>query len=107
MRRLEKAQGLREARDSRAERRARTRHLIELGGLVIKAGLVELTNDDRATILGSLLETACRLRGRGGPGEQPTDLMALWRRRGLNALARGAAARQAGEAAPEEATQER
>jgi hypothetical protein len=30
-------------------RRERTRHLIELGGLVQKAGLVELADDDRAT----------------------------------------------------------
>jgi hypothetical protein len=94
MRRLEKTQGLRDARDSRAERRARTRHLIELGGLVVKAGLVELTGDDRPTILGSFLETAGRLRGRD---KRPTGLMALWRRQGLNALAAGAAAGQAGE----------
>jgi hypothetical protein len=32
------------------QRRERTRHLIELGGLVQKAGLVELTDDDRATL---------------------------------------------------------
>ena len=32
--------------------RARTRHLIELGGLVVKAGLVELTSDDRALLKG-------------------------------------------------------
>jgi hypothetical protein len=31
------------------ERRQRTRHLIELGGLVVKAGVVDLTGDDRAT----------------------------------------------------------
>lgn len=30
------------------KRRERTRHLIELGGLVVKAGLVDLTDDDRA-----------------------------------------------------------
>jgi hypothetical protein len=34
------------------ERRKRTRHLIELGGLVIKAGIVDLTGDDRAMIYG-------------------------------------------------------
>ena len=33
------------------ERRKRTRHLIELGGLVVKAGLVNLIGDDRATML--------------------------------------------------------
>ncbi|WP_420731387.1 conjugal transfer protein TraD [Hwanghaeella sp. 1Z406] len=32
------------------ERRRRTRHLIELGCLVIKAGIVDLTGDDRAMI---------------------------------------------------------
>ncbi|MGB6634600.1 MAG: conjugal transfer protein TraD, partial [Bradyrhizobium sp.] len=37
------------------ERRKRTRHLIELGGLVVKAGIVDLTGDDRAIILGALL----------------------------------------------------
>ena len=37
------------------ERRKRTRHLIELGGLVVKAGIVDLTGDDRATILGALI----------------------------------------------------
>jgi hypothetical protein len=40
------------------ERRKRTRHLIELGGLVVKAGIVELTGDDRATIYGALLWVA-------------------------------------------------
>jgi Conjugal transfer protein TraD len=30
------------------ERRKRTRHLIELGGLVVKARVVDLTGDDRA-----------------------------------------------------------
>ena len=40
------------------KRRERTRHLIELGGLVVKAGLVDLTDDDRATIYGALLTVA-------------------------------------------------
>lgn len=39
-------------------RRARTRHLIELGGLVQKAGLIELTGDDRNTLLGGMLMIA-------------------------------------------------
>jgi hypothetical protein len=34
-------------RTSQVERRKRTRHLIELGGLVVKAGIVNLTRDDR------------------------------------------------------------
>lgn len=95
MRRLEKTQGLRSVRDSRTERKARTRHLIELGGLVVKAGLVELTDDDRALILGSFLETADLLRGRGGRDERPAGLKAHWRRRGLDVFA-GATAKQAG-----------
>jgi len=44
------------------ERRKRTRHLIELGGLVVKAGLIELTDDDRAIILGALLWMADKLQ---------------------------------------------
>jgi hypothetical protein len=35
--------------------RARTRKLIELGGLVQKSGLVTVANDDRALILGGLI----------------------------------------------------
>lgn len=45
------------------KRRERTRQLIELGGLVAKAGLIELTGDDRAVILGLLVEAAAMLRG--------------------------------------------
>ncbi|MER8697553.1 MULTISPECIES: conjugal transfer protein TraD [Mesorhizobium] len=48
------------------ERRKRTRHLIELGGLVVKAGIVELTNDDRATIYGALLWIAAKLQNHEG-----------------------------------------
>ncbi|MFD2429295.1 conjugal transfer protein TraD [Sphingobium scionense] len=40
-------------RDWAVKRRERTRHLIELGGLVIKAGLVDLVDDDRATLYGA------------------------------------------------------
>src|SRR3546814_14049824 len=42
--------------------RERTRRLIELGGLVVKAGLVELTDDDRPVILGLLVQAAALLR---------------------------------------------
>jgi hypothetical protein len=48
------------------ERRKRTRHLIELGGLVVKAGIVELTGDDRTIILGALLCMAGKLQGDQG-----------------------------------------
>lgn len=77
------------------ERRDRTRQLIELGGLVQKAGLVELTADDRATLLGAFLTLADQLVG---PSRETTA--AAWRHRGRRAfeadqaerLARAAAA---------------
>ena len=48
------------------ERRKRTRHLIELGGLVVKAGIVDLTGDDRAMIYGALLWMADKLQSDQG-----------------------------------------
>ena len=62
-------------------RRERTRHLIELGGLVQKAGLVELTDDDRATLYGALLELAGRARG-----DDASNVLARWKRRGKRAF---------------------
>ncbi|QDK36069.1 conjugal transfer protein TraD [Sphingomonas sp. IC081] len=62
-------------------RRERTRHLIELGGLVQKAGLVELTDDDRATLYGAMLDLAARVRG-----NDAGDILALWKRRGKRAF---------------------
>ena len=64
------------------ERRKRTRHLIELGGLVVKAGLIELTDDDRAIILGALLWMADKLKS--NQGEQAR---ALWAAKGKEAFA--------------------
>ena len=52
------------------ERRQRTRRLIELGGLVVKAGIVDLTNDDRATIYGALLWIAAKLQSHEGEQAQ-------------------------------------
>ncbi len=72
------------------DRRARTRHLIELGGLVQKAGLVELVDDDRAILLGGFLELAGKLQEDEHQGERPSDLLARWRRRGLRAFDAGA-----------------
>ena len=66
------------------KRRERTRQLIELGGLVAKAGLVELTDDDRAVILGLLDEAAAKLRS----ADRDQQLM-LWRRRGRRAFDAG------------------
>jgi Conjugal transfer protein TraD len=84
--RLLRRRALSGVHDWQAERRARTRHLIELGGLVLKAGLVELVEDDRATMFGALLEAADRLRGYGRHNEEPETLKKLWRRRGLRAF---------------------
>ena len=69
------------------DRRARTRHLIELGGLVQKAGLVELVDDDRATLLGAFLEVAAWLQGQvEHQGISQADQVTRWRRRGLRAF---------------------
>jgi hypothetical protein len=68
------------------ERRKRTRHLIELGGLVVKAGLVNLTGDDRATILGALLWMADKLQS--DQGEQARE---LWAEKGKRAFVAGPA----------------
>jgi len=70
------------------DRRARTRHLIELGGLVQKAGLVELVDDDRATLLGALLAIADQLQDQEveRQGKTTANLSARWRRRGLRAF---------------------
>ena len=63
------------------KRRERTRQLIELGGLVAKAGLVELTDDDRAVIFGVMVEGASTLRG-----EHREQALILWQRRGKRAF---------------------
>lgn len=59
------------------KRRERTRQLIELGGLVAKSGLVELTDDDRTVIFGLLVEGAATLRS-----DRRQEALTLWRRRG-------------------------
>jgi len=67
------------------QRRERTRHLIELGGLVQKAGLVELLDNDRGALLGALLALAEQ-----AGGDQRGDALELWRRRGRRAFEAGA-----------------
>jgi hypothetical protein len=62
------------------KRRERTQHLIELGGLVAKSGLIELTDDDRA-VMGLLAHCAATLRG-----ERREQALTLWRRRGRRAF---------------------
>ena len=68
-------------RSWQVERRKRTRHLIELGGLVIKAGIVDLTGDDRTTILGALIWIAEKLKG-----DQREQAHALWAAKGRQAF---------------------
>ena len=75
--------------DTRAwvmQRRERTRHLIELGGLVQKAGLAELLDDDRGALLGALLTLADL-----ASGDLRGDVLERWRRRGRRAFEAGAA----------------
>lgn len=64
------------------KRRERTRQLIELGGLVAKARLIDLTGDDRPTIFGLLLDAAAKLGGEGREAQ-----LQLWHRRGSRAFA--------------------
>ncbi|WP_447727217.1 conjugal transfer protein TraD [Sphingomonas koreensis] len=68
------------------KRRERTRNLIELGGLVVKADLIELADDDRAVLLGLMIEAAATLRS-----ERREQALALWRRRGKRAFEESAA----------------
>ncbi len=82
--RIERAQARHDTRDWVQERRARTRQLIELGGLVHKAGLVELTGDDRATLLGAMMDLAGQLHD--VDGDNSAHLRARWRRTGLRAF---------------------
>lgn len=68
-------------RSWQVERRKRTRHLIELGGLVVKAGIVEITGDDRALIYGALLWMAQKLEG-----EQGANAREVWAGKGKRAF---------------------
>ncbi len=68
-------------RDWQIKRRERTKQLIELGGLVQKAGLIELTDDDRPALLGAFLAIAAQLQG-----EERDQALVLWRRRGKRAF---------------------
>jgi Conjugal transfer protein TraD len=80
--RVEASQRRTDKREWVMHRRERTRHLIELGGLVQKAGLVELTDDDRAVLLGAFLAIAAKLQV-----DEREQAITLWRRRGQRAFA--------------------
>jgi len=79
--RVEASQRRTDTRQWVMDRRERTRHLIELGGLVQKAGLIELTDDDRAVLLGAFLSIAAELQS-----DQREQAITLWRRRGKRAF---------------------
>lgn len=79
--RVEASQRRTDTRQWVQDRRERTRHLIELGGLVQKAGLIELTDDDRALLFGAFLAVAAKLQG-----DEREQVLALWRRRGKRAF---------------------
>ncbi|MEC5414562.1 conjugal transfer protein TraD [Aurantimonas sp. C2-4-R8] len=71
-----------DTRDWAKARRERTRHLIELGGLVQKSGLVELTNDDRAALLGAFLDIAGQLKAERSNAPSRAEVLDRWRRQG-------------------------
>jgi len=75
-----------DTRDWVQERRARTRQLIELGGLMHKAGLVEMLEDDRATMLGAIMELVEQLQAGGPEGKDAAALRTRWRRKGMRAF---------------------
>lgn len=79
--RLQAKRARHDTRAGQVNRRERTRQLIELGGLVAKADLIELTGDDRAVILGLLVEAAATLRG-----AEAEQQLIRWRRRGQRAF---------------------
>ena len=85
------------------ERRARTRHLIELGGLVAKSGLEEIIGttepDTRAVILGALMDLADELREPTPGLRSHQERIALWRERGRAALREAGTSLQTGTAA--------
>lgn len=70
--------------DWRQARRERTRLLIDYGDLVVRSGLADRVEDDRATLLGGLLGLRELLDGVGDAA--PADLRARWRQKGLRVL---------------------
>jgi hypothetical protein len=68
-------------REWQIKRRERTRQLIELGGLVVKAELVELTDDDRATLYGAFLTVAAKLQS-----DEREQALMHWKRKGKRAF---------------------
>jgi hypothetical protein len=79
--RLQARRARADTRDWVVKRRERTRKLIELGGLIVKARLDVLVEDDRAAIYGALLGLVHQV-----DGERRDEVVALWRRKGKRAF---------------------
>src|SRR3546814_4443441 len=75
--RLQAKRARHDKRAGQGKRRERKRQLIELGGLVAKEELNELTGEEREASLGGHVDGAATLRGEGGEQEG-----LLWGRRG-------------------------
>jgi hypothetical protein len=75
--RYQAARARHDMRTWQVERHKRTRRLIELGGLIVKAGIADLTGDDRTIILGALLWMAEKLKS-----DQHEQARALWAAKG-------------------------
>lgn len=63
--------------------------MTELGGLVVRAGLDTLVNDDRAVLYGAFMAVADRL-----DGDDRDNALTLWGRRGHRAFEAEADARK-------------
>lgn len=91
-RRSEAARARADTRDAAVKRRARTRRLIELGGLVAKSNIEEAITeyepDTRAVLLGMLLELAegLDLNATGEAGMEQRMRVAAWCARGRHVL---------------------
>ena len=79
--RIEARKARTDMREWQVKRRERTRQLIELGGLVAKAKLIDLTDDDRATLYGAFLTVAAKLQS-----EDREQALTLWKRKGKRAF---------------------
>src|SRR3546814_14510853 len=78
--RLEAVKARTGTREWQVKRRESTRQLIESGGLVVKADLVPLADDDRALLYGAFLWMAAKLQS-----DQAAHTAAQCKRRGKHA----------------------
>ena len=85
-RRLEASRARSDTRDWAQARRTRTRQLIELGGLVQKAGLFDQLGSDQAVLLGALLALARQMDALPMEDAETIAIKDRWRQQGLDAL---------------------